>query len=87
MMDEEKDAVRRKVGRPRKYATAAEKQKAMLLRKLESEVQIRAFIPPKVRNGLNELCKKYGMTQGEIIAMLVQEKLVINLIDDSKNNC
>jgi len=73
-MAEEKDSVRKKVGRPRKYSTAAERQKAVIARKLESTVQIRTFITPEARNDLRELCKEYGMTQGELLTELIRDK-------------
>lgn len=73
-MAEDKVVVRKRVGRPRKYSSAAEKQRALIARKLETEVQIRAFITPEARSALNELCKEYGMTQGELITELVQER-------------
>jgi len=75
-MAEEKNSVRKKVGRPRKYASLAEKQKAIVARKLETTVQIKAFITPEARSSLNELCKKHGMSQGELLTVLIQHEKI-----------
>lgn len=72
MMDEEKDAVRRKVGRPRKYANRSERQAAHvenLKRKDLKEIQ--AYVLPEVKDILLSVCEAIGKTQSELLSEIL----------------
>ncbi|TNL03222.1 hypothetical protein CYD30_25420 [Kosakonia cowanii] len=78
-MAEDKGAVSKRVGRPRKFETKADKQRAYLEDVRSSKVQLRTYIEPEVRELLNIICKEKGKTQAEVIATLVRNYKLLGL--------
>lgn len=80
-MAEDKGAVRgTKVGRPRKYETKSDKQRAYITQKLQTKVQTKVLLSPDDRDTLNKLCKLRGVTQGELVTELIK-KYAIEVLD------
>lgn len=74
-MAEEKDAVRRKVGRPRKYQTDAARLKAHRDSMMKTKEQVRVFLEPEDKEKLVGMCAEMGMTQGQVITLLIRNAI------------
>lgn len=75
-MAEDKGAVRNgKVGRPRKYQTDAERLKARRDSMMKTKAQVRVFLELEDKEKLVEMCADMGMTQGEVITLLIRSAI------------
>ncbi|MBG6243214.1 MAG: replication protein [Candidatus Symbiopectobacterium sp. Dall1.0] len=74
-MTEVKGAVRKRVGRPRKFQSDAEKLKAHRDSMMKIKSQVRVFLDPLDKKSLVEMCEENGMTQGEMITQLIRSAI------------
>lgn len=71
-MVKEKDAVHKRVGRPRKHANRSERQAAHVENlKRKNLKEVRAFFSPEVKEILTSLCEATGKTQSELLSELL----------------